>query len=363
MVQTEDQSISQVVDRQRTVDLPLNGRQATQLILLTPGTANAPTTDLASSKNYPSAVTLSVAGAQATNINYLMDATDNNDAFTNVNLPFPSLTPFRNSACRLRFVAAVRRSSRRSREHRDSCRRQLLPRNTLEFFRNGDMNAKNHFSTKQDTLKRNQFGGVLGGPIRKDKLFFFGGYQGTRTRQETNAFTSFVPTQAMFNGDFRLYTSKQLIDPATLRPYPMNQIPTSQFNPSAIALFKYIPLATNPSGQLVYGLPLPQNEDQYIGRIDWTATAKQTVFGRYYLTHFKQPGIFDNNLLNTQNQVLDDRVQSFTLGHTYTLTSSLVSSFHLGWTRNIVSRNIAPESSIPTRLASRSSRPSRTTFT
>src|ERR1700733_6873370 len=89
MVQTEDQSISQVVDRQRTVDLPLNGRQATQLILLTPETANAPATDLASSKNYPSAVTLSVAGAQATNINYLMDGADNNDAFTNVNLPFP----------------------------------------------------------------------------------------------------------------------------------------------------------------------------------------------------------------------------------------------------------------------------------
>jgi hypothetical protein len=89
MVQTEDQSISQVVDRQRTVDLPLNGRQATQLILLTPGTANAPATDLASSKTYPSAVTLSVAGAQATNINYLMDGADNNDAFTNVNLPFP----------------------------------------------------------------------------------------------------------------------------------------------------------------------------------------------------------------------------------------------------------------------------------
>src|ERR1700761_8356932 len=78
MVQTEDTSISQVVDKQRTVDLPLNGRQATQLILLTPGTAQAPSTDLASSKNYPTSVTLSIAGAQATNINYLMDASDNN---------------------------------------------------------------------------------------------------------------------------------------------------------------------------------------------------------------------------------------------------------------------------------------------
>jgi Carboxypeptidase regulatory-like domain/TonB dependent receptor len=354
MVQTEDQSITQVVDRQRTVDLPLNGRQATQLILLTPGTANAPATDLASSKNYPSAVTLSVAGAQATNINYLMDASDNNDAFTNVNLPFPfpdAIQEFSVQTSGLSpqygvhpgaVVNIVTRAGGNS-----------FHGTLFEFFRNGDLNARNHFSLKQDSLKRNQYGGVLGGPIRKDKLFFFGGYQGTRTRQQTNAFTSFVPTAAMFNGDFSAYASancqsgkvaKQLIDPATLLPYPQNQIPTSQFNASALGLFKYIPTTgANSCGKLVYGLSLPQNEDQYIGRIDWTATTKQTVFGRYYLTHFKQPGSFNNNLLNTQNQVLDDRVQSFTLGHTYTLTSSLVSSFHLGWTRNIVSRNIAPD--------------------
>ena len=353
MVQTEDQSISQVVDRQRTVDLPLNGRQATQLILLTPGTSNAPATDLASSKNYPSAVTLSVAGAQATNINYLMDATDNNDAFTNVNLPFPfpdAIQEFSVQTSGLSpqygvhpgaVVNVVTRAGGNS-----------FHGTLFEFFRNGDMNAKNHFSTKQDTLKRNQYGGVIGGPIRKDKLFFFGGYQGTRTRQQTNAITSFVPTAAMFNGDFSAYAgascqsggvAKQLINPATGAAYPGNQIPVSQFNSSALGLFKYIPQTTNPCGKLVYGLPLPQNEDQFIGRIDWTANTKQTVFGRYYLTHFTQAGIFAGNLLNTQNQVLDDRVQSFTLGHTYTLTSSLVSSFHVGWTRNIVSRNVAPD--------------------
>ena len=300
MVQTEDQSISQVVDRQRTVDLPLNGRQATQLILLTPGTANAPATDLASSKNYPSAVTLSVAGAQATNINYLMDASDNNDAFTNVNLPFPFPDAIQEFSVQTSGLSAqygvhpgavvniVTRAGGNS-----------FHGTLFEFFRNGDMNARNHFSTKQDTLKRNQFGGVIGGPIRKDKLFFFGGYQGTRTRQETNAYTSFVPTPAMFNGDFSAYASaacqsggvaKQLINPATGTAYPNNQIPVSQFNASALALFKYIPAeTTNPCGKLVYGLPLPQNEDQYIGRIDWTATTKQTVFGRYYLTHFTQP--------------------------------------------------------------------------
>jgi hypothetical protein len=367
MVQTEDQSISQVIDRQRTVDLPLNGRQATQLILLTPGTAIAPATDLASSKNYPSAVTYSVAGAQATNINYLMDASDNNDAFTNVNLPFPfpdAIQEFsvQTSGLSAQYgihpgavVNAVTRAGGNS-----------FHGTLFEFLRNGDMNAKNHFSTKQDTLKRNQFGGVIGGPIRKDKLFFFGGYQGTRTRQQTNAVTSFVPTAAMLNGDFSAYAGagcqsggvmKQLINPATGTGYPNNQVPVSQLNASALALFKYIPLASNPCGKLVYGLPLPQNEDQYIGRIDWTATAKQTVFGRYYLTHFTQPPIFDGNLLNTQNPGLDDRVQSFTLGHTYTLTSSLVSSTHLGWTRNIVSRNIANDVINPNTLGIQSYAP------
>jgi Carboxypeptidase regulatory-like domain/TonB dependent receptor len=353
MVQTEDQSISQVVDKQRTIDLPLNGRQATQLILLTPGASVAPATDLASSKNYPTSVTLSIAGAQATNINYLMDGADNNDAFTNINLPFPFPDAIQEFSVQTSGLSAQY-------GYHPGAVVNIVTRaggnafhgTLFEFFRNGDMNARNHFSTKQDTLKRNQFGGVLGGPIRKDKLFFFGGYQGTRIAQETNAYTSYLPTAAMLNGDFSGYASaacqstgvaKTLKNPATGLAYPGNQIPVGSLNSSALTLAtKYLPQGTNPCGKLVYGLPLPQNEDQYIGRIDWTATAKQTVFGRYFMTHYVQTSPFDNNMLNTQNPNLDDRVQSFTLGHTYTLTSNLVSSFHLGWTRNIVIRNIDP---------------------
>src|SRR6202012_5963666 len=263
---------------------------------------------------------------QPTNVNYLMDGSDNNDAFTNINLPFPFPDAIQEFSVQTSGLSAQY-------GYHPGAVVNIVTRagsnafhgTLFEFFRNGDMNARNFFSTKQDTLKRNQFGGVLGGPIRKDKLFFFGGNQGTRTRQETNAFTSFVPTTAMFNGDFSAYTTKQLKDPATGAPYPKNQIPTSQFNPSALALFQYIPLATGPSGKLVYGLPLPQNKDQSICSIDWAATAKQTVFVRYSLTHFTQPGTFAGNLLNTQNPSLDDRVQSFTLGHTYTITSALFS--------------------------------------
>lgn len=358
MVQTEDQSISQVIDRQRTVDLPLNGRQATQLILLTPGASVAPAGDLVGSKNYPSSVALSVAGAQATNINYLMDGADNNDAFTNVNLPFPFPDALQE------FSVQTSGLSAQYGLHPGAVVNIVTKSGTngfhgtvFDFFRNGVMNARNYFSTKQDSLKRNQFGGVLGGPIRRDKLFFFGGYQGTRTRQESNAITSFVPTPAMFNGDFSTFDGagcqsngkfKQLINPVTNTPYPNDQIPVSQFNASALALLKYVPATSNPCGKIIYGVPQPQNEDQYIGRIDWNANAKQTIFGRYFITHFTQPGFFNNNLLLTQNPSLNDQAQSFTLGHTYTISSNLVNSLHINGTRNFITRAAAADLINPT---------------
>src|SRR6202030_3103557 len=77
----------------------------------------------------------------------------------------------------------------------------------FEFFRNGDMNARNFFSAAQDTLKRNQFGGVIGGPIRKNKIFFFGGYQGTTLRSTPAPTITFVPTPQMLAGDFSAFAS------------------------------------------------------------------------------------------------------------------------------------------------------------
>ncbi|HEV2272713.1 MAG TPA: TonB-dependent receptor [Acidobacteriaceae bacterium] len=366
MVQTEDQSISQVIDKQRTVDLPLNGRQATQLILLTGAATTAPGTDLVTSKNYPSSVALSVAGAQGTSINYLMDGADNNDAFTNVNLPFPFPDALQEFSVQTSGLSAeyglhpgavvniVTRSG-------GNAYHGVI----FNFFRNGDMNARNYFSVKQDSLKRNQFGGTVGGPIRKDKLFFFGGYQGTRTRQETNAITSFVPTQAMLNGDFSAYYSapcqpsnKQLNMPGTKTPFPNNQIPTSLFNPAALQMItKYLPRATNPCGKIVYGIPQPQNEDQFIGRLDWTANQKQTVFGRYFVTHYTQPGFFNNNLLLTANPSLNDQAQSFTLGHTYTISSNLVNSLRINGTRNYITRATASDLINPTTVGIQVSSP------
>src|SRR5262249_35865599 len=102
----------------------------------------------------------------------------------------------------------------------------------FEFLRNGALNARNFFAPKQDSLKRNQFGGSIGGPIKKDELFFFGTYQGTRVRTAAEGVIEFVPTQAERNGDFSdLLPDKQLVDPVTKIPFSNNQIPTSRFSP------------------------------------------------------------------------------------------------------------------------------------
>src|SRR5213079_1222854 len=77
----------------------------------------------------------------------------------------------------------------------------------FEFVRNGMFNARNAFATRRDTIKRNQYGGTVGGPIATNKLFFFAAYQGTKVRQDPSDRTSFVPTAAMLAGDFTAFAS------------------------------------------------------------------------------------------------------------------------------------------------------------
>jgi hypothetical protein len=260
MTEIHENSISQVIDQQRIVDLPLNGRQATQLMLLSGGaTPGPPGGDVNTSKNYQSAsVSISVAGAQLNTLNYMMDGGDNNDAFSNVNKPFPfpdALQEFsvQTSALPKRYglhsgaVISLVTKSGNNTFHGD----------VFEFLRNGAVNARNFFAPVHDALKRNQFGGVIGGPVLRDKLFFFGGYQGTRIRTEPTTTISYVPNQQMLNGDFTTVTSSACTAvPITQKaPFVGNQVSPTRFNQAALSLLKYIPLSNDPCGKLQYGIP------------------------------------------------------------------------------------------------------------
>ncbi|MGH9352115.1 MAG: carboxypeptidase regulatory-like domain-containing protein [Terriglobia bacterium] len=362
MVQTQDTSVSEVVDQRRINDLPLNGRQATDLILLTGGAVEAPDSGrVTSSHDYPSAVGISVAGGQMNGNNYLLDGSDNNDSHSNVNLPFPFPDALQE------FSVQTNGVSSRYGLHPGSVINVVTKSGTnqfhgdlFEFVRNGAFNARNYFAPTQDTLRRNQFGGTIGGPIKKDKLFFFFGYQGTRTRTAPPQSIDFVPTQAMLNGDFSAFESascqsngkaRTIIDPSTGQPFANDFVNPSSFSRQALALLKYVPISSNPCGKLTYSIPTPSGEDQYIGRVDWSESAKNSLFSRYFITDYNAPPFFDgSNMLTTTKAAFADRSQSLLLADTYGITPTTLNSIHATWARLSVNRAVSQKMISPNQV-------------
>jgi Carboxypeptidase regulatory-like domain/TonB dependent receptor-like, beta-barrel len=362
MVQTEQTSVSSVIDQRRIVQLPLNGRQATQLIILAGAATASRNGGLATSKNYPSSVSISVAGGMGNGTNYLMDGADNEDAFSNVNQPFPFPDALQE------FSVQTSTLSTRYGLHPGATVNVVTKSGTnqyhgalFEFVRNGALNARNFFASTHDSLKRNQFGGTIGGPIVNGKLFFFAGYQATRNRQNPPESLAIVPTAAMLAGDFSAAESAQcqtagartLIDPNTgLAFSPTNQIDPLRFSAPAVALAtQYLPTTTDPCGRIRFGVPTTGDEDQIIGRIDWTKNDKHTIFGRYFIADYRNPAVFDGkNLLPTTRAGVVDRSQNFVLGDTYTLSPSTVNSLHLRFSRTRIDRGAAPNLINPTDL-------------
>jgi hypothetical protein len=285
LVETKETSVSSVIDNQRINDLPLNNRQATQLILTLGAAVNADGGDTGS-KTFWNATRISVAGGQGNGTAYLLDGGDATDAMSNVNMPFPfpdALEEFsiETSAVSSRFgthpgatVNVVTKSGSNA-FHGD----------LFEYIRNGDLDARNFFSTTgADTLKRNQFGGTAGGKIIRDKLFYFGGFQGSRNRSNPPQLTTHIPTAQMLNGDFSTIASAacgkavQLVNPNGNTPFAGNQIPVSLLSPVALGVTQYLPTSSaNPCGTVTYGIPQTGDSEEYIGRMDYIINEKHTL--------------------------------------------------------------------------------------
>jgi len=361
MVETKENTISQVIDGDRMVDLPLNGRQPTQLVLGVGAALTTPAGDLRGNKNFYSSTTISVAGGQGNSVNYLLDGGDNNDSFTNVNLPIPfpdALQEFsvQTGSLPARFglhpgavVNAVTKSGTNS-----------WHGSLFEFLRNGDVNARNFFATAHDSLKRNQWGGTVGSRIIRNKLFFFGGFQGTRNRSDPPQTTSYVPTTAVLAGDFSTIdgggcisggVGKSVLDPTTGIAFPNNQIPVSRFNQQALNLTKYLAAAQTACGKVVYGIPTFGDEEQVIGRADWVQNSKHSFFGRYFIDNYRNPSVFDGKDLLTAAVAGNwERAQTLTLGDTYSFNGATLNSLHATATRRRNDRGALPNAINPQTL-------------
>jgi len=338
LVETKENSISVVIDTAGINDLPLNGRQATALILSLGASVYADSGDTGS-KTFWNATRIAVAGGQGNGTAYLLDGGDATDAMSNVNMPFPfpdALQEFsvETSAVSSRFgthpgatVNVVTKSGSNA-FHGD----------LFEYIRNGDLDARNFFSlTGPDTLKRNTYGGTAGGAIIKDKLFYFGGFQGTENRQNPPQSITHIPTQAMLNGDFTTIASAVCGKAVTLAaPFSGNMINPNQLNSVAVALVsKYLPVASaNQCGQVTYGIPQTGDDQEYIGRADFVQNEKHTLYGRYFLDNWTNPPVLvGSNLLTTTSPGNLERAQSATIGDNFTFNPTTLNSAHITFNR------------------------------
>jgi hypothetical protein len=339
MVETHSTGVGQVVDAQRVAEMPLNGRNPIELVFLAGMASTAGgSTNLNSVRNYPTVI-VSVAGGQGNGITYLLDGASHQDPYNSASLPLPfpdALQEFKveTSALPAQYgyhsgaaVNAVTKSGTNG-FHGD----------LFEFLRNGDLNARDFFAAKRDTLKRNQFGGVVGGPVRKDKLFFFGGYQRTSQRSDPAALTAFVPTAAMVAGDFTAFASTLCrAVPVTLNPargFVNNQISPALLNPVALNLQKTLPQTADPCGRTSYGYVANQDENLWVAKLDWQQSQKNSIFGRFVLADLTVASTYDGKSPLSVNQYgVHDLDYSLALGDTYLFGSGIVSSFRVAANR------------------------------
>ncbi len=306
LIQTDASSIGQVIVQKQILDLPLNGRDFTQLAALTPGaiTSNVPGGPPRGEQF--GSTTVSVSGGQSAKTEFLLDGITNQEQLYDGVQFSPSidfLQEFRVlsnsfSAEYGRGSAAVVVSTRSGTNQ--------FHGSAFEFFRNDALDAKNFFAITAPPLRRNQFGGSVGGPILKNRLFFFLNYEGYRLTQP-GTITATVPTQALRNGDLASVT-KPVLDPLTGQPFPNNQIPASRVDPIASFFLKFVPLPNASNGRYIFNGGRVSNQDQGNVRVDYRLNDKDNFFLRYSQNNFSasNPGGLPtsggtNQVVNTKN--------------------------------------------------------------
>jgi hypothetical protein len=253
--------------------------------------------------------------------------------------------------------------------------------NVYEFFRNKVLNSKGYFDTQKPQFQQNQFGGTFGGPIKKDKTFFFVSYEGRRIRQGISSDSVSVPTAAERSGDFSAGTfggsigDQNVADILNARGggacgtaiavangspaaagdsyasiFPNSQIPTVCMDPTALALMnRYVPLANTPSGTFQTAAVIHKDRtDQFTGKFDHRLNDKQNLSVYYYFTDstlFDPYARFQAGGADVPGFGADtaDRYQQWNVSHNWTLTNSAVNEFHFTYFREAQGTFLHPQ--------------------
>jgi outer membrane receptor protein involved in Fe transport len=336
LVTTDSPTVGQLIDQREINQLPLNGRDVQQLVFLAPGTTNVTANYCAANCEggvFPTEQYAKVNGGGANGVNYLLDGVDANDTYINANVPFPNpdalqefnlitgnmSASFGNA---IGGVVNVITKSGTDQIHGD----------VFEFLRNSALDASDYFSGGLvNPLKQNQFGGSIGGPIIKNRLFYFGSYQGTRLHTAQNGQIASVPNATERTGDFSdLLPGTQLINPATGANYNNNQIPVS---PVSTYILNHIPLPNGPNDQLNFnGGPDIQNTYEYLAKVDFNF-GKHHLSGHYFQMNYTDPVFIPppTNLLELRGDAEHLVLKNISVVDIYTISPTFLLSSYFGY--------------------------------
>ncbi len=320
-------TLKQVIEQRRLTELPLNGRNAADLSLLVAGTLNYPTnpnsptgtfaggTLQGATKTFPGAVAIITNGSRQNQVSYQLDGGNNVDEYTNVNQPFPmpdALQEF--SVQTTNYSAQYGQNAGGVVNVVTKSGSNNFHGSAFEFLRNAVFNAKPWQAPTRDALKRNQFGGTIGGPIIKEKTFFFAGYQGTIQRNLLQGNTATVPSAAQ-----RALAS----------------------DPAVIELLKHIPIAADASGRVTFTRPDQQDFHEVTGRIDHSFSTNDQLTGRYFYDRFKRNAVFDpaNFLSYSDGSTIVS--QNLLLHETHIFKSTLINDARFSYARDAAGRGPA----------------------
>ena len=369
VVDTSSTQLGAIVNERSSTQLPLNERDVYQLLQLQPGVQSQLGNDTFYGSDRPGVVT--VNGGRGRSNNYSVNGGDGNDLFANL----PAIQPSPDSIEEFRvitnsFDAEYGRNAGAVVNVVTKSGTNNFHGNVYEFFRNTDLNAKPFtFSpAPKPDFHQNQFGGTFGGPIKKDKTFFFVAYEGRRITQGVVSQPVTVPTGAQLNGDFSASPLSGTSPTSTVasllndRPgcasavqaaggapiaagtayssiFPNSQIPTACFDPVAASLAKlYVPTTTNSSGQVISVPNRTDNGDQFQGRFDhsWNANQKTSIYYYYDKDNLTDPlAKFQaaGDPLGTFPGLFSTTSQQINGTHTSTIGSTAVNEFRFTYFR------------------------------
>ena len=338
LIASDSATVGTVIDNRKVVDLPLNGRQFLQLNLLVPGAVPGTFGSQLSTQGGA----ISVNGMREAGNNFLLDGIDNNDLAINLFSVSPSVDSIQEFKVQ---------SSTYSAEYGKQAGAQInvtsksgtneIHGSLFEFIRNDKLDAKNFFD-KPDAptpkFTRNQFGGSIGGPIVKNKTFWFANYDGTRIRKGITR-TALIPSMLERTGDFSQTAGLTLRDPLNGQPFAGNRIPANRIDPvgARIAAMYPVPNVASPAQNFVSAPVMRRRIDQVTGRVDHKFSDNDQIFGRYTINDDPRFDTFEPFSRVTDipgyGAFTENRQQLAGIGWTHVFSPKFFNELRLGYNR------------------------------